>query len=450
MISSDFVEDNYEVLESLLREQRRQIRNEDLRTELEDFSEDYDEEREMEPRPRPTRETTPPLWPRSPGVRRQRERVVGFEEAPNRERSRAGRNAEGSRPLEIEARENGNNGMNLPPLLAAHLGRNESGQPMQSSLTSVYGGHQPSTNIRGNLPPNGVINGQPLSSLSRLIMIEAREVETNGAPNDQRENFKRSKKSLWDNKRGQKSRDRFSPYRGPNHGLLSSMSKSPREILATEKVDRSFEHPRRIKKESAKSSENRVEGKKDKGATPNESPILMIRQKESYTRDNVSEYFIFGGREITFPSVTRGRTTMQKMGIVVSTIHGAIKFHTAKGIGTVFSTYESDKIKEVIKNARETPPASTKGVLSCTKVEEKVFINDRYPEQTVTIGKQLPEHFKERLKTVGIKRLHDDLEVTAAKVCVTAAKLKLVLLVKIEENILSSYYCLYKVNAAGV
>ncbi|GKC54805.1 reverse transcriptase domain-containing protein [Tanacetum coccineum] len=54
---------------------------------------------------------------------------------------------------------------------------------------------------------------------------------------------------------------------------------------------------------------------------------------------------------------------------------------------------------------------------------------------------------------VGIKRLHDDLEVTAAKVCVTAAKLntarvKLVLLVKIEENIVSSYYCLYIVNAA--
>ncbi|GKD16161.1 hypothetical protein Tco_1205319 [Tanacetum coccineum] len=55
------------------------------------------------------------------------------------------------------------------------------------------------------------------------------------------------------------------------------------------------------------------------------------------------------------------------MGIVVSTIHGAIKFHTAKGIGTVFSTHEPNKIK---------------------KGEEK----------TVTIGKQLPKHFKERLR----------------------------------------------------
>ncbi|GJU03163.1 hypothetical protein Tco_1113501 [Tanacetum coccineum] len=66
-----------------------------------------------------------------------------------------------------------------------------------------------------------------------------------------------------------------------------------------------------------------------------------------------------------------GRTTMQKIGIVVSTVHEAIKFHTAKGIETVFSTYESDKIKEGMKKVRETPPASTKGVLSCTKAEEK-------------------------------------------------------------------------------
>ncbi|GJS86304.1 hypothetical protein Tco_0752845 [Tanacetum coccineum] len=102
------------------------IRNEDLQTELEYLSEDYDEEREMEPRPRPTRETTPPFQPRSPGVRRQGERVVGFEEAPNREGSRPGRNAEGSRPSKIATRENGNRGMNLPPLLAAHLGRKRS------------------------------------------------------------------------------------------------------------------------------------------------------------------------------------------------------------------------------------------------------------------------------------------------------------------------------------
>ncbi|GJX23487.1 hypothetical protein Tco_0227932 [Tanacetum coccineum] len=60
------------------------IRNNDLRTELEYFSEDYDEEREMKPRPKPVRAVTPSLRAASPRVRRRRERVVGFEETQNR------------------------------------------------------------------------------------------------------------------------------------------------------------------------------------------------------------------------------------------------------------------------------------------------------------------------------------------------------------------------------
>ncbi|GKG61057.1 hypothetical protein Tco_0616873, partial [Tanacetum coccineum] len=39
MISPAFVEANYEILESLLRDKRRQICNEDRRTKLEYFSE---------------------------------------------------------------------------------------------------------------------------------------------------------------------------------------------------------------------------------------------------------------------------------------------------------------------------------------------------------------------------------------------------------------------------
>ncbi|GJW01027.1 reverse transcriptase domain-containing protein [Tanacetum coccineum] len=399
---------NYEILEPLLRDRLRKQRNEYLRTELEYFSEDYNEEREMEPRPERTREATPPLRTRS---------------------------HMGNRPSEAGAEENERREMNLPLLLEAHLERNENGQPLQSSLTSVHGGRQSSINIGGNLPPNSIINGQTQVSLSKLRLvipslweplstlhkegtypklyqtlmylctmglrlfadptgsvtpfvlwiedyplpdglkmpshvgsydgkgdpdnflhlfegvirmqkwlmlvayhmftytlkdsariwwnsqkagsilnykdlkakfrshfsqqkrftkthlavhiikqregesvrafttrtrnlvehlstglpstykglmektytwIEAREVATNGAPNDRRDNFERSRKSSKDNGRGQKIRDRFSPYRGPNHGLLSSLSKSPREILATEKVAKSFEQPPRM------------------------------------------------------------------------------------------------------------------------------------------------------------------------------------------------------------
>ncbi|GJY31557.1 hypothetical protein Tco_0415052 [Tanacetum coccineum] len=73
--------------------------------------------------------------------------------------------------------------------------------------------------------------------------VEAREVATNGVSNDQRDGYERSKKSSWDNNKGQKNRDRFSPYQGPSHGLLPSLSKSPKEILAMEKAARSFEPP---------------------------------------------------------------------------------------------------------------------------------------------------------------------------------------------------------------
>ncbi|GJW29401.1 hypothetical protein Tco_0046276 [Tanacetum coccineum] len=81
VISLAFVEANYEALESLLRDQHRQICNNDLRTELEYFSEDYDEEREMKLRLEPTRAAIPPIRVASPRIRRRGERTVGFEGA---------------------------------------------------------------------------------------------------------------------------------------------------------------------------------------------------------------------------------------------------------------------------------------------------------------------------------------------------------------------------------
>ncbi|GJX19165.1 reverse transcriptase domain-containing protein [Tanacetum coccineum] len=63
-----------------------------------------------------------------------------------------------------------------------------------------------------------------------------------------------------------------------------------------------------------------------------------------------------------------GRTAMPSMGIVFSTIQGAIKFHTKKGIGTVFSTAEADK---GTKRARRIPATNEEMILSCVNAEEK-------------------------------------------------------------------------------
>nr|GFB97633.1 hypothetical protein [Tanacetum cinerariifolium] len=102
-------------------------------------------------------EVTPPLRMKSSRVHRQRERIVGFEEVSDREKSKTRRNTEGNRPSEAGAEENGRREINLPTLLSAHLGRNKNGQPLQSSLTSVHRGRLSSINVGGNHPPNGTL-----------------------------------------------------------------------------------------------------------------------------------------------------------------------------------------------------------------------------------------------------------------------------------------------------
>nr|GEX57163.1 hypothetical protein [Tanacetum cinerariifolium]GEY54727.1 hypothetical protein [Tanacetum cinerariifolium] len=118
-------------------------------------SEDYDEEREIEPRPEPTRAATPPLRVASPRIHRRGERTVGFEGAQSRRESRVERNTDGRRPLEDEPRGNEGQSVNLPLLLAAHLGRGKNGQPLQSFLTSAYGGNLPMKGIPAHLPQEG-------------------------------------------------------------------------------------------------------------------------------------------------------------------------------------------------------------------------------------------------------------------------------------------------------
>ncbi|GKB07525.1 hypothetical protein Tco_0835809, partial [Tanacetum coccineum] len=85
---------------------------------------------------------------------RDRHRIVGFKGTQNKGESRVERNTEGGRPSEEEPRGNGGQSVNLPPLLAAYLRRGKNGQPLQSSLTSAYGGQPLPNNIGGNLPSN--------------------------------------------------------------------------------------------------------------------------------------------------------------------------------------------------------------------------------------------------------------------------------------------------------
>ncbi|GKB24146.1 hypothetical protein Tco_0863547 [Tanacetum coccineum] len=127
-----------------------------------------------------------------------------------------------------------------------------------------------------------------------------------------------------------------------------------------------------------------------------EVPLEVTMEETPYIRTETLNFVIV--RSNSLYNLLIGRTTMQKMGIVVSTIHAAIKFCTPCGIGTVFSTYEPNKVKEGQKKVKETVPEVTKDVLSCLDAEERIIVNDKHPEQIVVIGKQLPTTFKRRLQ----------------------------------------------------
>nr|GFA11805.1 hypothetical protein [Tanacetum cinerariifolium] len=89
-----------------------------------------------------------------------------------------------------------------------------------------------------------------------------------------------------------------------------------------------------------------------------------------------------------------GRTVMKSMGIVVSTIHGAIKFHTEKGIRTVLSI---DEANQGTKRAKRIRATSKEMVLSSLNVKEKIIVNDKGlgPDRSMAACKKIVELTKE-------------------------------------------------------
>lgn len=83
-------------------------------------------------------------------------------------------------------------------------------------------------------------------------------------------------------------------------------------------------------------------------------------------------------------------------GIVVSTVHATVKFQTANGVGTIFSSYnegkhqESQKMNESQNHAMDTREGPDS--------KEHVVLDESHPVRRVEIGKQLPTAFKERLE----------------------------------------------------
>nr|GFA76532.1 reverse transcriptase domain-containing protein [Tanacetum cinerariifolium] len=82
-------------------------------------------------------------------------------------------------------------------------------------------------------------------------------------------------------------------------------------------------------------------------------------------------------------------------------------------------------VKESVSKAREeqkklkgTSQKTPKGILSCTDAKERIVVKEKYPKQTIVIGKQLPTNFNMKLQEdmlVDIKETFDKLRANNMK-----------------------------------
>ncbi|XP_023754008.1 uncharacterized protein LOC111902400 [Lactuca sativa] len=90
-----------------------------------------------------------------------------------------------------------------------------------------------------------------------------------------------------------------------------------------------------------------------------------------------------------------GRTTLLKLGVVPSTMHGVMKFDTPMGVATVLAAPPKElqcftvmKLAEITKEVKRPRHDPVKG---------KEVINERHPDQPVSIGRDLPSHIRKTM-----------------------------------------------------
>nr|GEU71254.1 reverse transcriptase domain-containing protein [Tanacetum cinerariifolium] len=390
-------------------------------------------------------------------VRSMKRRERGMEPRPIRDRSRVEKESDCRRPSERKGEDGGSRGVNLPPLLATHLGRSENGQPLQLTLTFRYGGNQPLTNSGGislpmepmyppNVPPTSYpFYAQLVNSLSNTPMYP--NYGPTGLFTDSTDCVTPFVRHIKDyplpdglkmpshlaicspilskilpgcggtakkQRDGESTRDFVTRYTddtlqilrlhkeqrisGFVHGLKT---RSLVELLSTDfpttykgLTEKTYtwieakevatnvapsDHKECFDRFNKSSSRNNNKGKKKN----RDRLAFLASQRGSsgshsrapYTRMKTLNFVIVMSNSPH--NLLLERTAMWKMGIVVSTIHIPIKFHTHHGIGTVVSTYESNKLEEGKKKIKETIPQATRNILSCVGAEKKIIINDK-------------------------------------------------------------------------
>ncbi|GKA83832.1 hypothetical protein Tco_0805427 [Tanacetum coccineum] len=173
-----------------------------------------------------------------------------------------------------------------------------------------------------------------------------------------------------------------------NHLRLDSLTKLPSEILAIELQLQLPPCPPTVappKKENLDSSEGGLTRKVMMKFT-------VVRASSPY-------------------NIILGRTGLQELRVVSSTVHAMLKFPTPKGIATLCARIEpvyecrwSDR--KIIKQEATKEKAEKH---KAPEGEEKVLVNPAFPEQAITIGSQFSAECRELL----IRLLKDNMDVFA-------------------------------------
>ncbi|GJR46108.1 hypothetical protein Tco_1314211 [Tanacetum coccineum] len=280
LVPPAFVEANYETLESPQRDRRRQMHNKDLQTELEYFSEDYDEEREMEPRPEPARAVTPLLRAASPRVVMKK----GKELYQLRRQQDMGTFAV---LLNFRFRRYTDDTLQI---LGLHEDQQISGFIHGLRTRSLVEHHSTDLPLTYNGPMEKITPGSKQERWPLMASQVIKEIVLKDQRNPPRTTTEDRKIKT---------------------GQLSHLVKGR-------------------KKEKAKSTDiPRGEDKKDKSTAPVEAPILMISIEKYTTKDTVSESMAYKER-ITFPLVTRVSNALVIIEVAVSergrtSVHGQRK-----------------------------------------------------------------------------------------------------------------------------
>ncbi|XP_071741135.1 uncharacterized protein [Rutidosis leptorrhynchoides] len=88
-----------------------------------------------------------------------------------------------------------------------------------------------------------------------------------------------------------------------------------------------------------------------------------------------------------------GRTTLQKLAAISSTVHGLIKFPTPLGIATIRSEKQDASVAAM--EQEEKQPSEAEHLRSCM-----IIVNPRYPKQKIKIGGGLSEETKFKLRNI--------------------------------------------------